>query len=45
VPRIPVELVNLEVLQKFSAVAKKYQIPMVKITSGQRIGLERSCNP
>ncbi len=39
VPRIPGGLLDLEILQKFSAVVEKYQIPIAKITSGQRIAL------
>lgn len=39
VPRIPGGLMNLEMLQKITAVVDKYQIPIVKITSGQRIAL------
>lgn len=39
VPRLPGGLLNLETLQKLAAVVEKYQIPIVKITSGQRIAL------
>lgn len=39
VPRIPCGLMNLEMLQKITGVVEKYQIPIVKITSGQRIAL------
>jgi NAD(P)H-nitrite reductase large subunit len=39
VPRIPGGLLNLDILQKFSAVVEKYQIPIIKITSGQRVAL------
>ena len=39
VPRIPGGLMSLEMLQKITAVVEKYQIPLVKITSGQRIAL------
>lgn len=39
VPRIPGGLMNLEMLQKITAVVEKYEIPIVKITSGQRIAL------
>ena len=39
VPRIPGGLMSLEMLQKFTMVVEKYQIPLVKITSGQRIAL------
>ncbi len=39
VPRIPCGLMNLEMLQKITLAVDKYQIPIVKITSGQRIAL------
>lgn len=39
VPRIPGGLMNLEMLQKITMVVEKYKIPIVKITSGQRIAL------
>lgn len=39
VPRIPCGLMNLEMLQKITMVVEKYRIPLVKITSGQRIAL------
>ncbi|THB73855.1 MAG: NAD(P)/FAD-dependent oxidoreductase [Desulfobulbaceae bacterium] len=39
VPRIPCGLMNLEMLQKITMVVEKYKIPIVKITSGQRIAL------
>lgn len=39
VPKIPVGIITPEELDKISAVAKKYQIPAIKITSGQRIAL------
>ena len=39
VPRIPGGLMNLEMLQKITATVAKYKIPIVKITSGQRIAL------
>jgi len=39
VPRIPGGLMNLEMLQKITTVVEKYKIPIVKITSGQRIAL------
>lgn len=39
VPRIPCGLMNLEMLQKITRVVETYQIPIVKITSGQRIAL------
>jgi NAD(P)H-nitrite reductase large subunit len=39
VPRIPAGLMNLTMLQNITAVVEKYEIPIVKITSGQRIAL------
>jgi len=39
VPKIPVGIITPEELDKISAVAKKYSIPAIKITSGQRIAL------
>ena len=39
VPRTPVGLVTPEVLDALNNVVKKYSIPIVKITSGQRIAL------
>ena len=39
VPRIPAGLMNLEMLKKITGVVEKYNIPIVKITSGQRIAL------
>ena len=39
VPRIPGGLMNLELLRKITSVVEKYRIPIVKITSGQRIAL------
>jgi NAD(P)H-nitrite reductase large subunit len=39
VPRTPVGILSAEILDKISAVVKKYHIPVVKITSGQRIAL------
>lgn len=44
VPRTPLGLVSVEALEAIVAVVRKYKIPTVKITSGQRlalIGLER----
>ena len=44
VPRTPVGLVSADVLAAISNVVRKYNIPIVKITSGQRlalIGMER----
>jgi NAD(P)H-nitrite reductase large subunit len=39
VPKSPVGIITPEELDKISAVAKKYSIPAIKITSGQRIAL------
>ncbi|MEW6220416.1 MAG: NAD(P)/FAD-dependent oxidoreductase [Thermodesulfobacteriota bacterium] len=39
VPRTPAGIVSAEVLERLSAVARRYQIPIVKITSGQRLAL------
>ncbi len=39
VPRTPVGLISPEVLDALNTVVKKYGIPIVKITSGQRIAL------
>jgi len=39
VPRIPMGMLTPEVLEKIAAVARKYKIPIVKISSGQRIVL------
>ena len=39
VPRIPVGLVSPEVLDAISSIVRKYNIPITKITSGQRLAL------
>lgn len=39
VPRIPGGLIQLEDLKSITAVAEKYEIPIIKITSGHRIAL------
>ena len=39
VPRTPVGLVNRETLEAITQVVQKYDIPIVKITSGQRLAL------
>lgn len=39
VPRTPVGVVTPEILDSISRVARKYQIPIIKITSGQRLAL------
>lgn len=44
VPRTPVGLVSPDILEAISSVVRKYNIPITKITSGQRlalIGMER----
>lgn len=39
VPRIPGGMLDLEILRNLAATVEKYDIPIVKITSGQRIAL------
>lgn len=39
VPRTPAGIVSPEDLENISAVAKRYEIPVIKITSGQRMAL------
>lgn len=39
VPRSPMGLVTPDILEKIAVVAKKYDIPIIKITSGQRFAL------
>jgi NAD(P)H-nitrite reductase large subunit len=39
VPRIPMGVLTPEVLEKLAAVSRKYNVRIIKITSGQRIGL------
>jgi len=39
VPRSPVGVVTPEILEQIAGVVKKYEIPVVKITSGQRMAL------
>lgn len=39
VPRTPVGLINADVLDALARVVRKYEIPIVKITSGQRLAL------
>jgi len=39
VPRTPVGMVSLEDLERIVKVTRKYQIPVIKITSGQRFAL------
>jgi len=39
VPRLPLGLLSPDVLEGLARVARKYEVPVVKITSGQRIAL------
>lgn len=39
VPRTPVGMLNADILKAITAVIEKYEIPIVKITSGQRMAL------
>jgi len=39
VPRTPVGLVSPEILEGLAKVVRKYKVPLIKITSGQRIAL------
>lgn len=39
VPRIPMGLLTPDILEKLAKVARKYSVPIIKITSGQRIAL------
>lgn len=39
VPRTPAGLLNADLLEKVAAVARKYEVPIIKITSGQRLAL------
>ncbi len=39
VPRIPMGILSPEILEKLAVVARKYNVRIVKITSGQRIAL------
>ncbi len=39
VTRIPAGIVTAEDLEKIAQVGRKYRVPMLKITSGQRIAL------
>lgn len=44
VPKTPVGMINADILEAVAKVVRKYKIPIVKITSGQRlalVGLER----
>jgi NAD(P)H-nitrite reductase large subunit len=37
VPRVPVGILTPDILEKMAQVARKYKVPAIKITSGQRI--------
>ena len=39
VPRTPVGLISPEILEAISIVARRYNLPLTKITSGQRLAL------
>jgi NAD(P)H-nitrite reductase large subunit len=39
VPRTPVGLLTPEIMERIAMVARKYQVPVTKITSGQRLAL------
>jgi len=39
VPRTPVGLVSADILENMGRVARKYNIPIIKVTSGQRMAL------
>ncbi|MBW2465896.1 MAG: NAD(P)/FAD-dependent oxidoreductase [Deltaproteobacteria bacterium] len=39
VPRTPVGLISPEILEAISSVVRRYNLPIIKITSGQRIAL------
>jgi NAD(P)H-nitrite reductase large subunit len=39
VPRTPMGILTPEMLEKMAGVARKYEVPAIKITSGQRIAL------
>lgn len=39
VPRTPTGILNPEILEKVAGVARKYKVPIIKITSGQRLVL------
>jgi NAD(P)H-nitrite reductase large subunit len=39
VPRMPMGLVTPEILENIAAVARRHQIPIIKITSAQRMAL------
>lgn len=39
VPKTPVGMISADILEKIATVVRKYKIPIVKITSGQRLAL------
>jgi NAD(P)H-nitrite reductase large subunit len=39
IPKTPLGLVNPDILEKIAMVARKYEVPLLKITSGQRLAL------
>jgi NAD(P)H-nitrite reductase large subunit len=39
VPRTPVGLVSADMLEKIAEVVRKYKVPIIKVTSGQRLAL------
>jgi NAD(P)H-nitrite reductase large subunit len=39
VPRIPLGILSPEILERLAAIARKYKVRIIKITSGQRIAL------
>ena len=39
VPRLPMGLLTPEILEKMAEVARKYSVPVIKVTSGHRIAL------
>ena len=39
VPRLPMGVLTPDILEKLASVARKYNIRIIKITSGQRIAL------
>lgn len=48
VTRMPAGIVTPDELEKIAGIGRKYQVPMIRITSGQRfalIGLEREDVP
>ncbi len=39
VPRTPAGMLSPEILEKIAGVARKYKVPIIKVTSGQRLAL------